>query len=90
MVPIIGSKLFLNLGISLFSVALLFQLITLPVEFNASSRALKSLAKNNILTPEELKGTKSVLCAAALTYVAATFNSLLYLLRLIFISRSRD
>ena len=85
-----GSNFFLNLGILLFAVALLFQLITLPVEFNASRRALKSLSKNNVLTPDELKGAKSVLSAAALTYVAATFNSLLYLLRLIFISRSRD
>lgn len=84
------SNFFLNLGILLFAVALLFQLVTLPVEFNASNRALQSLSKNNILSPEELKSANAVLSAAALTYVAATVNSLLYLLRLIFISRNRD
>ena len=84
------SNFLLNLGILLFAVALLFQIITLPVEFNASNRALQSLSKNNVLAPEELEGANAVLSAAALTYVAATFNSLLYLLRLLFISRNRD
>ena len=85
-----NSNFLLNLGILLFAVALLFQIVTLPVEFNASNRALRSLSKNNILAPEELKSANAVLSAAALTYVAATLNSLLYLLRLIFISRNRD
>ncbi len=78
-----------DLGIILFSVAVLFQLITLPVEFDASRRALKSLEASGILAPEEVAGAKKVLSAAALTYLAATFIALLSLLRLIFLSRSR-
>ena len=63
-------------GIVLFSLAVLFQLVTLPVEFNASSRALKMLESTGILSHEENKGAKKVLTAAALTYVAALASSI--------------
>lgn len=79
-----------NLGIIFFALAVLFQIVTLPVEFNASNLALKSLKESNMLDEEEIKGAKSVLKAAALTYVAATFTALLSLLRLIFIARRRN
>ncbi|MBQ7288325.1 MAG: zinc metallopeptidase [Clostridia bacterium] len=65
------------LGIATFSLVALFQLVTLPVEFNASNRALAILSQNKILYDEELKGAKKVLRAAALTYVAALLTSLL-------------
>lgn len=77
-------------GIILFSLAVLFQLITLPVEFNASARALRILRENRIVPEEELTGGRKVLTAAALTYVAALASSLLQLLRLIVIARGRD
>jgi Zn-dependent membrane protease YugP len=83
----------LTLGIILFSLAVLFQLITLPVEFNASSRALKILENGRILEPSELSGGKKVLGAAALTYVASLASSILQLLRLIILAggrRNRD
>ena len=67
-----------------FFIQVLF--LTLPVEFNASSRALKTLANNNILQPGEVKMSKKVLTAAAMTYVAAMFSSLMSLLRLILIA----
>lgn len=68
------------LGIFLFSFAVLFQLVTLPVEFNASRRAIKTLGETGMLTQEELSGAKKVLTAAALTYVAALLTSMLQLL----------
>ena len=74
-------------GILLFSLTAFFQLVTLPVEFNASSRALKVLEETEILYGEELSGAKSVLSAAAMTYVAALASSLASLLRLILIAR---
>lgn len=75
-----------RLGILLFSLVVLFTLITLPVELNASSRAMK-LLKNYLLMPEEeLKGVKKVLKAAALTYVASVLTAVLQLLRMIFIA----
>lgn len=79
-------------GIILFSAAVLFQLITLPVEFNASSRAVQVLADRGILYGDEIKDTKKVLTAAALTYVAAAAASVLQLLRLLIIlgGRNRD
>lgn len=76
-----------TLGIAFFSLTTLFYLITLPVEFNASSRALKILASDNYLAPDEVNGARQVLSAAALTYLAAALMSLLQLLRLILISR---
>ena len=77
-------------GIVLFSLAVLFQLVTLPVEFNASSRALRALEENHILPENELTGGRKVLKAAALTYVAALASSMLQLLRLILLSQRRS
>ncbi|KGP76899.1 peptidase [Desulfosporosinus sp. Tol-M] len=78
----------LDLGILFFAFAVLFQIITLPVEFNASNRALAILQDGNMLAGEEVRGARSVLNAAALTYVAATLVAVLELARLILISRS--
>lgn len=77
-------------GIVLFCLAVLFQLVTLPVEFNASSRALKILDTTGMLGEQEMTGAKKVLRAAAMTYVAALASSLLQLLRLILLSRRND
>ena len=81
-------------GIALFSIATLFQLVTLPVEFNASNRAVAALETSGQFTEEELKGVKKVLTAAALTYVAALLVSVMNLLRLILLvggnGRRRD
>ncbi len=87
-----GSSFLIELGILLFSLAVLFQLVTLPVEFNASSRALNLLSETGILYQEEVKKTKKVLSAAALTYVAAAAASILQLLRLVLLfgNRRRD
>lgn len=80
----------MNLGIILFSALLLFQLVTLPVEFNASKRALQSLRNDQILyNDEEIQGAKKVLSAAAMTYVAAMISSLAHLLRLLALSNRR-
>ena len=68
-------------GVCLYGAATLFQLVTLPVEYNASRRAKKMLREQGILTAEELRGADKVLDAAALTYVAALATSLLYFLR---------
>lgn len=87
---ILGYKPLVNVGIILFSLAVLFTVVTLPVEFNASKRALKVLENSNILYEDEVIGAKKVLGAAALTYVAAALTAILQLLRLILISRSRD
>ena len=76
-------------AVILFSFSLIFQLITLPVEFNASSRALQILDDSNMLYDEELKGAKKVLSAAAMTYVAAAISTLLSLLRLIILFGGR-
>ena len=78
-----------EIGILLFTFVVFFQLITLPVEFNASRRALSTLTGRNILSGEELKGASKVLTAAALTYVASLINSLLQLLRLMLLTRRR-
>ena len=77
------SYTFIYLGIACFGLSLVFQLITLPVEFNASRRALVAIEENEILTQEELKGARKTLSAAAMTYVAATAVALAQLLRLI-------
>ncbi len=79
------SYFFVYLGIACFSLSLVFQLITLPVEFNASRRAIAAISDGNILTQDEQKGAKKVLKAAAMTYVAATAVALAQLLRLILI-----
>lgn len=86
----LSMKPLLTLGIILFSVVVIFQLITLPVEFNASSRALKIIESRNYLMDSELGGAKKVLSAAALTYVAAAIMSILQLLRLVALSNRRD
>lgn len=75
----------INIGILMFSLALLFQLVTLPVEFNASRRALAILGEGGLLTEDELPIARKVLFAAALTYVAAALATFLQLLRLIMI-----
>lgn len=84
-----SAMLFINLGILLFSAAVLFQIVTLPVEFNASARAVKVLEKTGMLYPEEVKQTKAVLSAAALTYVASAASAILQLLRLVIIGNRR-
>ena len=79
----------LTLGIILFSLAVLFQLVTLPVEINASSRALNNLQSLGILGQNEIRGARKVLSAAALTYVAALASSILQLLRLVILAGGR-
>ena len=85
---VMGNRLLVNIGIMLFTGALVFHLVTLPVEINASSRALALLEQTHTLDREELAGAKKVLTAAAWTYIAAALMSVLQLLRLILISRS--
>ena len=77
------------LGIACFSLSLIFQLVTLPVEFNASRRAMGAIESGNILTDEEQRGAKKTLKAAAMTYVAATAVALAQLLRLIILFGGR-
>ena len=86
------SYLFIYLGIACFGLSLVFQLVTLPVEFNASRRAMKAIADSELLTAEEQRGARKTLTAAALTYVAATALALAQLLRIISIfgRRRRD
>lgn len=83
------SNTLVYIGIACFGLSLLFQLITLPVEFNASRRAIESIEENGILTDEEQKGARKTLRAAALTYVAATAVALAQLIRLISIFGNR-
>jgi len=91
---IFGSNLFghfmLELGIVLFIFVVLFQIITLPVEFDASHRALKILTERNILESGEVSSARKVLKAAAMTYVAAAFSAILQLLRLVLLARRRS
>ena len=82
------SSLFIDLGIALFASAVLFQVVTLPVEFDASRRALASLTTTGVVFPGQESGARSVLTAAALTYVASALISVLYLLQ--FIGLRRD
>jgi Zn-dependent membrane protease YugP len=81
------SGLLMNVGIVLYAAAVLFTLVTLPVEFNASHRAMVQLSDRSILVADELSGARKVLRAAALTYVAAALMAILQLVRLILISR---
>jgi Zn-dependent membrane protease YugP len=85
----LSMPLLLNIGIILFGGAVLFYIITLPVEFNASARALAILRDNNVLTKDELSGVRKVLSAAAMTYVASALTAMMSLLRLILIARGR-
>lgn len=80
----------ITIGIIMFSAAVLFQLVTLPVEFNASARALEQLESNGILYRDEVSQTRKVLSAVALTYVAAAATAILQLLRLIILFGGRD
>lgn len=84
-----SSSLFLNLGILAFSLAVLFQIVTLPVEFNASRRAIRILGGSGLLYENEVRATKKVLFAAALTYVAGAVSAILQLLRILMIANSR-
>ena len=84
-----SSVFFINLGILLFSAAVLFQIVTLPVEFNASRRAVLVLESTGMLYPDEVGEVKQVLSAAALTYVASAASMLLQLLRLFIITGGR-
>ena len=77
----------LDIGIILFAGAVLFYIVTLPVEFNASSRAIAILRSNNVLTESELQDVRKVLNAAALTYIASALSALMNLVRLILIRR---
>lgn len=87
---ILGSNyMLIQIGIWVFSLAVLFQLVTLPVEFNASSRAVAMVERYGILSGDELRHTRKVLSAAALTYVAAAAASILQLLRLILLFGGR-
>lgn len=84
-----GIPILVDVGIILFSAAVAFYLITLPVEFNASGRAVEALRSNAILTEDELTGVKRVLSAAAMTYVASTLSAIASLLRLILLRGRR-
>lgn len=83
------SVLLLNFGILAFSFAVLFQIVTLPVEFNASGRALKILGNSGMLYEDEVRDTRKVLTAAALTYVAGAASAILQLLRIILLANNR-
>lgn len=89
MLGLFFSSFFLKVGIALFAITVLFQIVTLPVEFDASRRAQKELAQR-ILNTEDLKGSRKVLEAAALTYIASTIVAIGQLLRLLALSRRRD
>ena len=84
------SNFFIYLGIACFGLSLVFQLVTLPVEFNASRRALEAISQTGILTEEEQVGARKTLTAAALTYVAATAAALAQLLRLLVLFGNRN
>jgi len=81
--------LLVNIGLILFSASVIFSLITLPVEFNASHRAIKILRQTNTLDENELRGTKKVLSAAAMTYVASALTAIASFLRIFLIARNR-
>jgi hypothetical protein len=85
-----SSNILMNIGILLFTGAVFFSVITLPVEFNASKRAVALLQERGFLNQKEISGARAVLSAAALTYVAATAMAVVQLLRLILLRSSRD
>lgn len=85
----LGFGILVDIGIILFAAVVVFQLVTLPIEFNASSRALKVIGETGMLYEEEQKGAKKVLTAAAMTYVASLLVSLMSLIRLILRTNSR-
>ena len=88
LVPVQSANIFIYIAVGLYSLATLFQLITLPVEFDASRRAMVSLEATGLYGQDELAGASKVLRAAALTYVAALISSLLSLLRFVLIATS--
>lgn len=85
----LGFGVLVDVGIILFASVTVFQLVTLPIEFNASSRALKVISETGMLTEDEVPGARKVLSAAAMTYVAAVLVSIMSLLRLILRTRNR-
>jgi Zn-dependent membrane protease YugP len=85
-----GPSILMDIGILLFTAAVLFSVVTLPVEFNASKRAINILQTQGLLNGQEIAGARKVLSAAALTYVAATTMALLQLVRMLMIRNSRD
>lgn len=85
-----ANELLMQIGIWVFLLAVLFQIVTLPVEFNASKRAMVFLTDYGILGDTEAEGSRKVLKAAAMTYVAAAVSAILNLLRLVLIARDRD
>lgn len=85
-----GYSFFVTIGIIAFCATILFQIVTLPIEYNASARALQTVIDYNILTEEERTGAEKVLTASALTYVAGVFVSLMNLMRLLLIRRNND
>lgn len=87
---ILGYMELAQIGVLLFGLVVAFQLITLPVEINASGRALRVLSDSGILAGDEMQGAEKVLRAAAMTYVAALFSSVLQLLRLLLLTRRDD
>lgn len=89
MLGLLFNNFLLPLGVILFSTVVLFQVVTLPVEFDASKRALATLREGNYLDEEELKGAKKVLTAAAMTYVASALVAVMNLLRIILIANNR-
>lgn len=86
---ILGATGLMNVGIILFSLVVVFQLVTLPVEFDASKRACTILETSGRFMPNEMDGVKTVLKAAAMTYIASALNSILQLIRLVLMSRNR-
>jgi len=84
-----GATGLLNIGIILFSAVVVFQLVTLPVEFDASKRACAILESSSRFSTTEIEAVKKVLSAAAMTYLASALNSILQLMRLLNISRRR-
>lgn len=84
-----SSALLINIGIIAFLAAVVFQLITLPVEFNASNRAIRMIADSGMMQGEEIRGAKKVLSAAALTYVASAATAILQLLRILILTGGR-
>ena len=89
LIPLLAGLLLTLLGIAAFGLSLVFQLVTLPVEFNASRRAMEAIETSGLLTHEEQQGARKTLKAAAMTYVAATAVALAQLLRLILIFGNR-
>lgn len=87
---ILSNNILIYVGIALFSLSTLFQLLTLPVELNASKRAMETIRGQALLSDHEAKGARKVLTAAAMTYIAAVIMSLAQLLRLVLLVRRKD